>query len=54
MCYNPFVYLFIWLFNFGKVIEIVFYSDTDDVHSIRPQQPLLCHQLIQMLLKGTK
>lgn len=29
-------YLSIWLLNFGKIIEIVFHSDTDDVYSVRP------------------
>lgn len=33
-------------------IEIVFHSDTDDVYSVRIQQPLLCHQLIEMLLEA--
>lgn len=49
----PHSYLFIRLFNFGKIIEIVFHSDTDDVYSVRSQQPLSCHQLTEMLLKST-
>lgn len=30
----PCSYLSIWLLNFGKIIEIVFHSDTDDVYSV--------------------
>lgn len=48
----PHPYLFIRLFNLGKIVEIVLHGDADDVYSTRTRQPLLGHQLTEMLLRS--